>query len=95
MKKKTRSILEELNSLGHRKNTESLIETRGSNIIESTINLFSLIRQQYDLEESGELERRFLNAIRTGDSRKFKRGIQRIQETRKQAQKDQKTTVTG
>jgi hypothetical protein len=85
MKKRTRSILEELNSLGNTRNTELLIENRGANIIESAINLLSLVRQQFNEEEAGELERRFLNAIRTGDPRKFKRGVHKVQEGRKPA----------
>jgi hypothetical protein len=83
MKKRTRSILEELNSLGTRRSTELLIENRGQSIIESAVNLLTLIREQFSEEEAGELERRFLNAIRTGDSRKFKRGVHKVQEARK------------
>ncbi len=86
MKKRTRSILEELNSLGNTRNTELLIENRGANIIESAINLLSLVRQQFNEEEAAELERRFLNAIRTGDPRKFKRGVHKVQESRRAAQ---------
>ena len=83
MKKRTRSILEELSSLGNSRNNELLIENRGANIIESAINLLALVKQQFNEEEAGELERRFLNAIRTGDPRKFKRGVHKIQESRK------------
>lgn len=83
MKKRTRSILEELSSLGHSRNNELLIETRGQNIIESAVNLLSLVKEHFNEEESAELERRFLNAIRTGDPRKFKRGVQKVQEARK------------
>jgi hypothetical protein len=83
MKRRTRSILEELNSLGNSRNTELLIENRGANIIESAINLMALIKQQFNEEEAAELERRFLNAIRTGDARKFKRGVHKVQESRK------------
>ena len=83
MKKRTRSILEELSTLGTRRNIELLIENRGQNIIESAINLLTLVKEQFEEEEAGEIERRFLNAIRTGDPRKFKRGIQKVLETRK------------
>ena len=83
MKKRTRSILEELNNLGARRNTELLIENRGTSIIESAINLLSLVKEQFNEEEAQELERRFLNAIRTGDTRKFKRGVYKIQEARR------------
>lgn len=90
MKKRTRSILEELNSLGQTRNTELLIENRGQNIIDSAINLLGLIRQQFNEEESQELERRFLNAIRTGDPRKFKRGVYKIQEQRRVSKEESK-----
>jgi hypothetical protein len=83
MKRRTRSILEELSSLGERKNNELLIENRGASIIESAINLLSLIRQQFNEEEADELERRFLNAIRAGDTKKFRRGVHKVQEVRK------------
>jgi hypothetical protein len=85
MKRRTRSILEELNSLGNTRNTDLLIENRGASIIESAINLLTLVKQQYNEEEAGELERRFLNAVRTGDARKYTRGIHKIQESRKAA----------
>ncbi len=88
MRKSTRSILQELNDLGVSRNTDLVIESRGSNIIQSAINLLTLIRENYDIETAAELERRFLNAIRAGDGSKFKRGIHRIQESRK-ASKDQ------
>jgi hypothetical protein len=88
MKKRTRSILEELSSLGNSRSRELLIENRGANIIESSINLMNLIREQFNEEEAGELERRFINAIRTGDTRKFKRGVHKIQEARKNTKND-------
>ena len=82
MRKSTRSILQELNDLGVSRNTDLVIESRGSNLIESAINLLTLIKENYDIETASELERRFLNAIRAGDASKFKRGIQRIQESK-------------
>lgn len=91
MKKRTRSILEELSSLGNSRNTELLIENRGQNIIDSAVNLLSLVREQFNEEESAELERRFLNAIRTGDPRKFRRGVLKIQEQRRAAKNDPET----
>jgi hypothetical protein len=78
MRKKTRSILEELNNLGKPKNDDLLIEATASNIIESSINLLNMIHRVYDQDNAAELERRFLNSIRSGDPRKFKRSISRI-----------------
>lgn len=82
MKKRTRSILQELNDLGSSRNSDYIIEQRGANIVESATNLLILIEQSYDAETAGEIERRFINAIKSGDVRKFKRGIQKIIESK-------------
>ena len=84
MRKSTRSILQELSDLGVRRDTDLVIESRGSNVIDSAINLLTLIRENYDAETAAELERRFINSIRSGDNTKFKRGIKRIQENKQQ-----------
>lgn len=82
MKKTTRSILQELSDLSVNRNKELVIESRGSNLIQSVTNLLSLIRETYDVETAAELEKRFINSIRSGDVNKFKRGIKRIQEAK-------------
>ena len=82
MKKRTRSILEELNSLNLSRDTDRMIESSASNIIESAINLLNRIGNTYDDATAGELERRFLNSIKSGDPRKFKRGIQKVIESK-------------
>jgi len=82
MKKRTRSILEELNSLNLSRDTDRMIESSASNIIESAINLLNRIGNTYDEATAGELERRFLNSIRSGDPKKFKRGIQKVIESK-------------
>lgn len=78
MKKRTRSILEELNNLYGNRDSDRLIETSANNIIESAINLLSRIHSTYDIETASELERRFLNSIKAGDSKKFRRSMQKI-----------------
>tara|TARA_Y100001935_G_C17261454_1_gene486659 strand:- start:830 stop:1087 length:258 start_codon:yes stop_codon:yes gene_type:complete len=82
MKKRTRSILQELSSIGTTSQSDLLIETTANNIIESSINLLNTINKNYDVETASELERRFLNSIRTGDPRKFKRAITKIIESK-------------
>lgn len=86
MRKSTRSILQELSDLGVSRDKDMVIEARGSNLIQSAVNLLSLIRENYDIETATELERRFINAIRTGDSAKFTRGIKKIQENKNDSQ---------
>ena len=84
MRKSTRSILQELSDIGLSRDTDLVVESRGSNIIQSAINLLSLIRENYDIETAAELERRFINSIKAGDGTKFKRGIKKIQEGKDQ-----------
>ena len=81
MRKSTRSILQELSDVGLSRDTDHVIESRGSNIIQSAINLLEMIRESYDVETAAEMERRFLNSIKAADVTKFKRGIKRIQES--------------
>ena len=84
MRKRTRSILEELNNLDRsRKSQDHLIEATGGNIIESAINLLSRIHSTYDVDTAGELERRFINSIKSNDPRKFRRSMNRIIESKK------------
>ena len=83
MKLKTRSILQELNSIAEVRNKEELMESRAINIINSAINLIESIRNHYDEETAGELERRFINSIKGADSAKFSRGIRKLVEARK------------
>ena len=82
MRKSTRSILQEISDIGLSRDPDLVIESRGSNIIQSAINLLEMIRENYDIETAAELERRFLNSIKSSDIGKFKRGIKKIQESK-------------
>ena len=79
MQKRTRSILTELDELLTHKDKDNLLESRANNIINGAINLIRYIRENYDAEQSLELERRLLNAIKGQDPAKFARGIRKIQ----------------
>ncbi len=83
MKKRTRSILEELNNIHGSRDSDHLIDSSANNIIESAINLLSRIHSTYDVDTAGELERRFINSIKSNDPRKFKRSMTRIIEGKK------------
>ena len=87
MKLRTRSILQELNEIAEVRNTDSLIESRATNIINSAINLLESIHKHYDTESADELERRLINAIKGQDPSKFTRGVRRLAESRKQKRK--------
>lgn len=82
MKKITRSLLEELNSISVKKNSEAVIETRATHVIDSAINLLNLIKENYTPEQAYELERRLINSIRGSDSSKFVRGIRKLRDNK-------------
>lgn len=78
MQKKTRSLLEELDSLRLHKDKENLVESRANHVITGAIHLINFIRENYDKEQAEELERRLINSIRSQDTAKFSRGVKRI-----------------
>jgi hypothetical protein len=78
LQKRARSILDELDSLLSHKDRENFVESRASNVIASAINLITFINENYDPEQAQELERRLLNAIRTREPDKFKRGVRKM-----------------
>jgi predicted secreted Zn-dependent protease len=82
MRKKTRSILEELSSFRPKERSDEFIQTSGNNIIESAINLLTRIHETYDSQTAIELERRFINSIKAGNPKKFRSGIDRIIESK-------------
>lgn len=82
MRKRTRSILEELNTVYGKRDNDRLIDSTANNIIESSINLLSRIHSTYDIETASELERRFLNSIKSGDPKKFRRAMTKIIESK-------------
>ena len=77
MQKKTRSILEELDSLYIERDRRAIIETRASNLIESAIRLIEQIDAEFSPEQAENLQRKLLNAIRHKDTSKFSRSVRR------------------
>lgn len=80
MQKRTKSLLAELDSIPTHRDRENFVESRAANVIQSAINLMNYIKENYDNETAGELERRLLNSIRSGDSSKFVRGIRKLKD---------------
>lgn len=81
MQKKTRSILEELDSIYEEKHAERdrryIIESRASNVIASAVRLVEQIEDSYPSDQAENLIRKLLNAIRTKDAGKFTRSVRR------------------
>jgi len=78
LQKKTRSILDELDTLPTTRDKEQLIESRASHVIQGAINLINYFKESYDSATALELERRLLNSIKSQDTAKFTRGIRKI-----------------
>jgi hypothetical protein len=78
LQKRTRSILDELAHMPIGQDRENLVESRATHVISSAINLLSYIKENYNEEQSAELERRLLNSIRNNDPDKFIRGVRRF-----------------
>lgn len=77
MQKKTRSLLEELDSMYIERDQRHVIENRASNIIASAIRLLEQIDESYSPEDAQNLQRKLLNAINQRDPGKFTRTVRR------------------
>jgi hypothetical protein len=78
LQKRTRSILEELDTLHLHKDKANLVESRANHVIQGAINLINFIRESYSSEQAEELERRLINSIKNQDGTKFSRGVKRL-----------------
>ena len=81
MQKRTRSILEELDSLYTEKfqdrDRRYIVESRATNVIASAIRLIEQIEEAYPESQADNLVRKLLNAIRDKDPTKFTRTVRR------------------
>lgn len=85
MKRHTRSLLEELNDIAIKKDTEAIIESRAAHVIDSAINLITTIKENFEPDVAYELERRLLNSIKASDPAKFTRGIRKLRDAKETA----------
>lgn len=77
MKKNTRSLLEELESVAENRDTSHIIESRANNIINSAIHLLEVIDRNYSEEQAAILEKKLLIAIKNRDTEKFSKSLKR------------------
>lgn len=83
MLRKTRSLLEELESLRLKRDRENLVESRATHVIQGAINLLAFIKENYSEEQSEELKKRLLLSIRNEDESKFARGVKKFKNENK------------
>jgi hypothetical protein len=82
----SKSIIEELDRFIPQRDKHQIIEARANNVIVSAINFLQLVAESFDLEESEELTKRLLAAIKNRDPQKFSRKIReyrKLEEQRK------------
>lgn len=77
MQKKTRSLLEELDSMYIERDQRHIIENRASNIIASAIRLLEQFDESYTPEQAENLTRKLINAIKLRDPGKFTRTVRK------------------
>ena len=75
---KIKSILNEIDDILPTKNKEQIVESRASHVITSATNIMTMISENYDIETSEKLQKKFLNAIRTGNVDKFSNALKRL-----------------
>lgn len=77
MQKKTKSILEELDTLYVERDRRLVIENRASTLIETAIRLIEQIESEYPADQAENLVRKLVNAIRNKEPQKFVRSVRR------------------
>jgi hypothetical protein len=81
MQKKTRSILEELDSIYQERQVDKdrryIIESRADSVIAGAIRLIEQIENSYPADQADNLTRKLLNAIRDKDPKKFTRTVRK------------------
>ena len=77
MQKRTKSLLEELESIGNNRDINHVIESRANNIISSAINLLELIKRNYDQDKAELLEKKLLSAMRGRDAKRFSKSLRK------------------
>jgi hypothetical protein len=80
MKRQTRSLLEELNEIGEKRDTKHIIESRANNVIASAIHLMEVIERNFTPEQAAVLEKKLLVAIKNRDQGKFSRSLKKSEE---------------
>ena len=78
MKKRTRSLLEEINSLAPKKDKTAILESKGNNAISSIINILEMIDSNYDADTAQDLTKRIMLSIKNRDPERFNRGVKKI-----------------
>ena len=75
---KIKSILNEIENIIPQKNKDLIVDSRANHVITSASNIMRLINENYDFATAEKLQKKFLNAIRTGNPEKFSNALKRL-----------------
>ena len=78
MKKRTRSLLEEINDLAPARAKDSILASRGENAITALINIMEMIDTNYDSETAQDLHKRIMLSVKNRDPERFNRGVKKL-----------------
>ena len=82
MKKRTKSLLEEINNIAPSKDKSQLLESRGVNALSSMINLLEMIEETYDADIAQDLQKRMVLSLKNRDPSRFVRGIKKMRDSK-------------
>lgn len=78
MKKRTRSILEEINSMAPRTTKDQVVEMRSQNVLSGAIQLLEYIEKNFDETVQADLRKRFMLSLKNKDMSIFERGVKKL-----------------
>jgi len=82
VKKRTTSLLEEINNIAPTRDTAQLIESRGINVLSSMINLLEMIEQNYDADIAQDLQKRMILDLKNREPSRFVRGVKKLRDNK-------------
>lgn len=88
---KIKSILSEIEDILPKRDKELIVENRASHVIVSANNIMHLLEGNYDAETADKLQKKFLNAIRTGKMEKFSNALKRVSDANQRIDSKHKT----
>jgi|TARA_B100000900_G_C20595504_1_gene723228 hypothetical protein len=78
MKKRTRSILEEINAMAPRTTKDQVVEMRSQNVLSGAIQLLEYIEKNFDETAQADLRKRFMLSLKNKDMSIFERGVKKL-----------------
>lgn len=76
--KRSRSILEELNSISVDRDKNHILENRVQHLVSTVNNIRAMLSDLYEENTAADLEKRLINSLKSGDSAKFSRGLKKV-----------------